>query len=348
MNGGSLVRYVELVDLRKFEQKEGPIPKVGPDEIRIKVQRVGVCGSDMHAFQGTHPFVHPPMVLGHEVAGLVDEIGTQVKNLAIGDLVTIEPNLVCGECYNCRIGRYNICEKLQVIGCVGYYGGQSEYLVVKADEVFKLPKDWDADKAVLVEPLAVGVHAIRQAKMLTGANIIIIGAGMIGQATLQAAFAAGANQILVSDPVDTRLELAKKSGASVIVNPKKEDIFQVAKEFFGSDGPDIVFDCVGNEITLDTAINLARKGSKIIMVGVPEGKIPVNMAFVQDRELEIIGTIMYTAVDYEATIQYLNDGRMKTDGLVTHHFSLDQVYNAFETALNPSQGSLKVLIDISE
>ena len=98
----------------------------------------------------------------------------------------------------------------------------------------------------------------------------------------------------------------------------------VAKQIFGSDGPDIVFDCVGNEVTLDTAINLARKGSKIIMVGVPEGKIPVNMAFVQDRELEIIGTIMYTAVDYEATIQYLTDGRMKTDGLVTHHFSLDQ------------------------
>ena len=163
-----------------------------------------------------------------------------------------------------------------------------------------------------------------------------------------AAFVAGAKQILDSDPVDIRLELAKKSGATMVVNPKKEDIYQVVKKYFGSDCPDIVFDCVGNEITLDTAINLARKGSKIIMVGVPEGKIPVNMAYVQDRELEIIGTIMYTAVDYEATIQYLNDGRMKTDGLVTHHFSLDQVYDAFETALNPSRGSLKVLIDVSE
>jgi L-iditol 2-dehydrogenase len=101
-------------------------------------------------------------------------------------------------------------------------------------------------------------------------------------------------------------------------------------------------------VTLDTAINLARKGSKIIMVGVPEGKIPVNMAFVQDRELEIIGTIMYTAVDYKATIQYLIDGRMKTDDLITHHFSLDQVYDAFETALDPSRGSLKVLIDVSD
>ena len=342
------MKYVELVDIQKFEQKEGTVPQVGTDEIRIKVQRVGVCGSDMHAFQGTHPFVHPPMVLGHEVAGVIDEVGGNVKGLTKGDLVTIEPNLVCGECYNCQTGRYNICEKLQVIGCVGYYGGQAEYLVVKAEEVFKLPKDWNADKAVLVEPLAVGVHAIRQAKMLTGENIIIIGAGMIGQATLQAAFVAGAHKILVSDLVDTRLELAKKSGATAVVNPKKKDIFQVAKEIFGSNGADMVFDCVGNEITLDTAINVARKGSKIIMVGVPEGKILVNMAYVQDRELEIIGTIMYTAVDYEATIQYMNDGRMKIDGLITHHFSLDQVYEAFETALNPSRGSLKVLIDVSD
>jgi L-iditol 2-dehydrogenase len=342
------MRYVELVGIRKFEQKEGPIPQVGPDEVRIRVQRVGVCGSDMHAFEGTHPFVHPPIVLGHEVAGVIDEVGRNVKNISKGDLVTIEPNLVCGECYNCQTGRYNICEKLQVIGCVGYNGGQTEFLVVKAEEVFKLPKDWSADKAVLVEPLAVGVHAIRQARMLTGCGVIVIGAGMIGQATLQAAHAAGATLILVSDPVEGRLQLAVKSGATVAINPTKEDIFKRSREVFGFKGPDMVFDCVGNEKTLDTAINLARKGSKVIMVGVPAGKIPVNMAFVQDRELEIIGTIMYTAVDYNATIQYMSDGRMKTEELVTHHYTLDQVYEAFETALNPSKGSLKVLIDVSE
>ncbi|MEI6158140.1 MAG: alcohol dehydrogenase catalytic domain-containing protein, partial [Atribacterota bacterium] len=199
------MKYMELTAVKRFELKEGPVPSVGSDEVRIRVLRVGVCGSDMHAYEGTHPFVHPPMVLGHEVAGVLDVVGSGVRGLAKGDLVTIEPNLVCGECYNCRTGRYNICEKLRVIGCVGYNGGQAEYLVVPAEKVFKLPVNWTLDKAVLVEPMAVGVHAVRQAHFYPGMGVVIIGAGMIGQATLQAALATGAGTVMVSDPVENRL-----------------------------------------------------------------------------------------------------------------------------------------------
>lgn len=341
------MKQIQLTDVRKFEVQEVPIPEPGPNEVLIKVEAVGICGSDMHSYTGHHPFVHPPIVLGHEYSGIVEAVGENVHRFQKGQRVTSEIAVTCGQCYNCKRGRYQLCERGKYLGNVGIDGAMAEFLVIDAERVHAVPDNMTPEQVSMVEPLAVSFHAVRLSNFKVGDTAMVIGAGVIGNLTAQVLKMAGVRTLVVTDVVDARLELIKKQGADVVLNPIKTDPAEWVRENMGPEKMDLIFDCVGNEATLDQAINTARKGTEIILVGVPPVRVPVNMAFVQDRELIVVGSLQYVAEDYVRAIHAISHGRVDVDSLITDVFSINDYEQAYAAALDKdrmTRGGMKVLM----
>ncbi len=319
-----------LVAPEQFEirEVEKPSPKKG--EALLKVKAVGICGSDIHAYHGKHPFMSCPIVLGHEAAGEVVELGEGVTNVAIGDRVLMRPQDICGECPMCKSGRYNICKSLKVIGCQET-GASSDYFAVDAELLYKLPDNVAYDVGTVVEPLAVGVHAVKRPNGgVKGKNVVVIGAGTIGNVVAQSAKGLGANKVMITDVSDFKLDMAKKCGIDIAVNVAKEDIFKVIEENYGVDGVDVVFECSANDGALNQALEYARKGTTIVIVGVFGNKATVNLANVQDREYDVIGTLMYLHEDYVDALRLVGEGTVDLETLITHRFPLEKVADAYQ------------------
>jgi L-iditol 2-dehydrogenase len=338
------MKQVELHAPEDIRLQEAPVPSPGPDEVLIKIACVGICGSDLHAYHNRHPFIELPVVPGHEFCGTVAEVGPNVTEFAPGQRVTVEPSLVCGKCYNCLHGRYNICEQLKVIGCQSA-GAMAEYLAVPATKVLALPDDVSFDQAALAEPLAVGVHAVRVGGVQAGTKVLVLGAGTIGLMTLQAANAMGATPVMVTDTRRERLDLAMQLGADEIIDPTRTNLEQRSEELFGHPGPDVIIECVGSAATIKDAIAVARKGTRIVVAGVFEEEVPVPLGLVQDRELEIVGTLMYAGDDFQTAIDLLAQGQARATPLITHRFPLDRAAEAFKAA-DSRDKVLKVLIEV--
>jgi len=338
----------KLVAPEKILFEKTKIPLLGEKEVLIKVKICGVCGSDVHSYKGKHPFVHPPIVLGHEFSGVIHQIGTRVNSFSPGDRVIVEPNIVCGKCYNCLHGRYNICTNLKVVGCVGYDGAFAEYVAVSEKKVLRLPGNISFEKAALVEPVAVAVHAVRKAKQKINDVVVILGAGTIGLLVMQVAKLAGAGKVIVTDVLDYRLKKAGELGADRLVNPASQDLIKIIQEKYGRNEVDLIYDCVGIEETISQAIQIARKGIRIMVIGVPEERIEVDLSLIQDRELEIVGSLMYVREDFKAAIDFIQKERLKVKPLVTHHFKLKDVDKAFHLITEEKKEVLKVLIDVSD
>ena len=220
-----------------FSEIEKPVIK--PNEILMKVKNIGICGSDIHAYYGKHPFMSFPIRLGHEMSGEVVEVGSEVKGIEVGELVTAMPQTFCHECEPCKNGRYNICDTLEVIGCQTP-GAACEYFNVDAALIKKIPEGMSAELAATIEPAAVGVHAVRRAGSVKGMNVVVMGAGTIGNVTAQAAMAEGAKSVLITDFSDYRLELAKNCGIPHAANTGKVTMQDAIKEAFGGEGADIL------------------------------------------------------------------------------------------------------------
>jgi len=325
--------------------EEVDIPTPGPGEVCIEIAYCGICGSDTHAFKGEHPFIPLPATPGHEFSGKVLSIGEGVEKFKIGDRVVCEPNLVCGKCYNCRIGRYNICENLRVMGCQGE-GAMAQYFITPADKTVHIPDTLPLRDAVLVEPLAVAVHAVRKARDLFNKNVVIIGAGTIGLMVLTCVKKAGARNITVSDLTEQRLALAKKIGAGWTIHAGTTDFVKTVLAEQPYEGIDVVFECVGVEKSIRDAMAVVRKGGRIIVCGVFGSEITVKMADVQDRELELIGTIMYTRRDITDAIHMIDVGAVNSDLFITKEYTLDQPQQAFEAALD-AKNNVKVIFTVN-
>jgi len=335
----------KLVEAEKMKVEKVMVPSIGSDEVLIRTKACGICGSDIHAYRGKHPFVHPPIVLGHEFSGVICRIGSNVKNIQKADKVVAQPNVECGECYNCLHGRPNICLNLKVIGCVGHNGAFADYVSVPEDKVIKLPKRISYDEAALIEPAAVAVHAVKKTEQKIGDRTVILGAGVIGLLVLQVAKVNGAKEVIMSDLLDYRLKKARDLGADWTINSEKEDLVSLIQENYGKEGIDLVYDCVGTEETVSQAIQIARKGTKILIVGVPSKNIGVNLADVQDRELELLGSLMYVREDFITAIELIHRGKIKVAPLITHRLKLTEIGKAFQKILNIEEKVLKVLIN---
>ncbi|WP_181899161.1 zinc-dependent alcohol dehydrogenase [Lachnotalea glycerini] len=327
----------------EFSEIEKPIMKA--NEILMKVKKIGICGSDIHAYYGEHPFMSFPIRLGHEMAGEVIEVGSEVKDIEIGDLVTVMPQEFCHECEPCKDGRYNICNTLEVIGCQTP-GAACEYFNVDSALIKKIPKGMTDEIAATVEPAAVGVHAVRRSGSVKNMNVVVMGAGTIGNVTAQAAIAEGAKSVLITDLSDYRLEVAKSCGITHVANTGKVSMKDAIEQAFGEEGADIFFECVGVGETVNQAIEFSKKGHDIVIVGVFGSTPSINLAWVQDREFRIIGSLMYVDKDFQDTIDYMAAGKINMKPLISKTFKFDDYAKAFQYIEQNKDTSLKILIEM--
>ncbi len=328
-----------------IEFREIPVPVVGRGEILVKIKRIGVCGSDIHVYHGKHPFTKYPVTQGHEVSGEIAAIGEGVNGYHVGQKVTIEPQVVCGKCHPCRHGKYNLCEDLKVMG-FQTTGTASEYFAVDASKVTPLPDTMTYNQGAMIEPLAVTVHAVRRFPEIEGANVAIIGCGPIGILLMQSCKALGASKVMVTDISDGRLSLAKECGADAVFNTKNKDFGDAMIETFGPDKADVIYDCAGNDITMGQAIKYARKGSVIILVAVYAGMANVDLAVLNDHELDLNTTMMYRHEDYVEAIKLVNERKIKLEPLMTKHFAFKDYIEAYKYIDANRETTMKVIIDV--
>jgi L-iditol 2-dehydrogenase len=317
-----------------FREVEKPV--VSDNEVLIKLRRIGICGSDIKAYYGKHPYVKFPLIQGHEFSGVVAGKGKAVKRLAINDRVTVRPQIVCGKCYLCERGDYNICNELKVIGFQAD-GAAQDFFKVDKNLVVRLPEGMTYEEGAMVEPVAVAVHALSKAGRIRGRKVLVLGAGMIGNLTAQAAKAMGARSVMITDLADYRLKIARECGVDHAVNVSKPELSAYLEKYFGGSKADVIFECVGEGKTINQAITLARKGSDIIVVGVFHDKPKVDVGLVQDRELRLIGSLMYKAEDYAGAIKLIRFKKISLKPLMSRTFSFKdfpKAYKYIETSRN--------------
>ncbi|MHA2035736.1 MAG: zinc-dependent alcohol dehydrogenase [Promethearchaeota archaeon] len=330
---------IEFIDI--------PSPELKENEVLIKIMRIGVCGSDIHVYYGKHPYTSYPVTQGHEVSGKIEKIGKKVEGLKPGDKVTIQPQVVCGQCYPCTHDKYHICDELKVMG-FQTTGTASEFFAVDFEKVIKLPDEMTYEEGAMIEPCAVAVHAVLKGGDITDFNILVLGAGPIGNLVAQSAKALGAKAVMITDISEFRLEVAKKVRIDYVINPTKVKLSEEIIKAFGLDKADLIIECVGANETIDDAIENARKGTDIIVVGVFGDKPTIDLGFVQDRELRLIGNLMYQRNDYIKAIELVGSKKMVLEPLITTHFSFEDYDKAYKFIEAKKDKVMKVFIDVNQ
>ena len=331
----------------KIEFREVPVPEIGAGQVLVKIMEIGVCGSDIHVYHGEHPFTSYPVTQGHEVSGVIEKLGDGVEGLKVGQKVTIQPQVVCGECWPCRNGKYNLCESLKVMGFQPP-AVASEFFAVDAEKITPLPEEMSLEEGAMIEPLAVAVHAVRRAGDVTGKDICVLGAGPIGILVAQAAKGLGAGRVMVTDVSGLRLEKAKECGADMVVNTRERDFGEAFVEFFGPDKADVIYDCAGNDVTMGQAIKYARKGSTIILVAVFAKMASVDLAVLNDHELDLNTSMMYRSEDYEKAIELVQEGKVRLMPLLSKRFPFREYLEAYKYIDENRESTMKVLIDVQK
>lgn len=329
----------------KIEFREVARPEPGSDAVLMQTRHIGVCGSDIHVYHGKHPYTSYPVVQGHEVAGIVAEVGSNVKEIAVGDPVTLMPQVTCGVCYPCRHGMYHICESLKVMG-FQTGGAAQEFFVVPAANVIRLPDTLPLDHGAMIEPVSVAVHAVSKSPSVEDRQVLVLGAGTIGNLTAQVAKASGAKAVMITDISEYKLQKARACGIDFTVNTASEDLNEAILRHFGPDRADLIFECVGSQTTASQAINMARKGSTIVIVGVFGKKPEVDLGLVQDRELCLVGSLMYQKPDYERAVSLAEEGKIHLPELVTHRFRFADYLDAYHEVERSRGQYMKIMIDV--
>ena len=329
----------------KIEFRDIPRPQVKAGEVLIEIKRIGVCGSDIHVYHGLHPYTGYPIVQGHEVSGTVAEVGAGVQGLVPGDPVVFMPQVTCGECYPCRHGMYHICDHLKVMG-FQTDGAAQEFFPVAAEMVLKLPASINLDQAAMIEPISVAVHALSRAGSVEGLKVVVLGAGTIGNLVAQVARASGAQAVMITDVSPYKLDKARQCGMDLVIDTSQIDLGKAIADHFGPDKADLILECVGVQDTITQAVNYARKGSTIVVVGVFGKKPLVDLGLVQDRELSLVGTLMYQKRDYERAIELVAAGKLCLDPMITHRFAFRDYLRAYEVIEELKGNSMKVMIEL--
>lgn len=331
-----------------FEEREIPVPKA--DEVLVKLEYVGICGSDLHYYEtgaiGDY-VVEPPFVLGHEPGGVVVEVGKDVHHLKPGDRVALEPGKTCGHCEFCREGKYNLCPDVVFFATPPVDGVFQEYVAHEADLCFKLPDNVSTLEGALIEPLAVGFHAAIQGDAHLGQKAVVMGAGCIGLVSMMALKARGVSEVYMVDIMEKRLEKAMELGASGVINASCEDVEQRVKQLTGGNGMDLVIETAGTETTTRQAIRIAKKGASIVLVGYSKsGEMTLPMSLALDKELTFKTVFRYRHI-YPMAIEAVASGKVNLKGIVTDIFSLDEVQKAMDYSVHNKADIVKAVIRIS-
>lgn len=349
MEGKMKTAVMEGIGKMGFEERSIPTPKA--DEVLVKLDYVGICGSDLHYYEtgaiGDY-VVKPPFVLGHEPGGVVVEVGENVRHLKAGDRVALEPGKTCGHCEFCKEGKYNLCPDVVFFATPPVDGVFQEYVAHEANLCFKLPDNVSTLEGALIEPLAVGFHAAIQGDAHLGQKAVVMGAGCIGLVTMMALKARGVSQVYVVDIMEKRLEKALELGADGVINGAQEDVEKRALELTDGKGMDLVVETAGTEITTRQAIRIAKKGSNIVLVGYSKtGEMTLPMSLVLDKELTFKTVFRYRHI-YPLAIDAVASGKVNLKGIVTDIFPLEEAQKAMDYSVNNKADIVKAVIKISE
>ena len=347
MKGKMKVAVMLGIGKMGFEERDIPLPK--DDEVLVKLEYVGICGSDLHYYEsgaiGDY-VVKPPFVLGHEPGGTVVEVGKNVTHLKVGDRVALEPGKTCGHCEFCKTGRYNLCPDVVFFATPPVDGVFQEYVAHEAGLCFKLPDNVSTMEGALIEPLAVGFHAARQGGAQAGQVAVVTGAGCIGLVSMMALKAMGVSKVYSVDVMDKRLDKALELGADGVINGSREDAVKKVMELTGGMGCDLVIETAGTEITTRQAVQMTKKGATIVLVGYSktgEIKMPISLAL--DKELTFKTVFRYRHI-YPMAIDAVASGRVYLKAIVTNEFALDDIQEAMDESVNNKADIVKAVVKI--
>ena len=336
-----------LSEYNHMEIAELPVPSAGPGDVLLRVEACGICGSDVHGYDGSSGRRIPPIVMGHEAAGTVAAMGDGVRGYAVGDRVTFDSTVYCGECAYCRRGEINLCNNRQVIGvsCGDYrrHGAFAEFVAVPQRILYPLPETISFAEAAMLEAVSVALHAVRVSGAKGGETALVIGAGMIGLLTLQAARAAGCARVFIADVDATRLELARQVGADEALLCSGAELAGEVLRLTGGQGVDLAYEAVGRNETVAAAIDSTRKGGTVTLIGniAPEVTLPLQK--VVTRQLRLQGSCA-SAGEYPQAIELIANGKMQVKPLITAVASLEEGPRWFERLHAREPNLMKVIL----
>jgi L-iditol 2-dehydrogenase len=335
-----------LTDIEKIEFAEVEIPKIKADEVLVKMEAVGVCGSDVHYYSHGRIgdfVVKFPFILGHECAGTIVETGSDVKGLKVGDRVALEPGIPCGSCEFCLSGKYNLCPDVKFYATPPYDGCLMNYISHPAQFAFKLPDNVSSIEGALVEPLAIGINAALTGGVKLGDTVVIFGAGCIGLVSLLASKAYGATKVIVVDIIEKRLAVAKEMGA-ITLNAKECDVIEEIKKLTGGKGAQVVIDCAGTNTTITQTVHVAKSGGTIVWVGLACDSVNgLNIGPISTKELTIKSIFRYKNL-YPTTIEAIKDGKIDISKIVSDKYKFEDTPRAFAETLKNAQNIVKSVI----
>lgn len=333
--------------------KDVPEPNPGKGEVKIKIHWCGICGTDLHEYVAGPIFLpvepHPltgqkvPLIMGHEFSGEVAEVGKSVEGIRVGDIVVPWPGLTCDKCYWCKRGKPGLCQMLAAKGLMAD-GAFTEYVIVPSHTINKVPSGVPSDEAALTEPLAVGLHGLRKSGIKPGDNVVVVGAGTIGLSTIQAAKISGAEKVFVIEILNARKELAMELGADMVIDPTEVNVHEEVYKATNGIGADIAFECVGIQGTLNTTIDVIRRGGKAVILGVFEKPVEIGMTLAVSFEKQIIGSFGHD-FEFPTVLSYLKDGRMQAKPLITDKIKLDEIVEqGFKELIHNKEKHIKILV----
>jgi L-iditol 2-dehydrogenase len=309
-----------LSEYKQLEITDLPTPQAGHDEVLIRIATCGICGSDVHGYDGSSGRRIPPIVMGHEAAGTIEAVGSGVTAFQPGDRVTFDSTLYCGKCAFCLRGEVNLCDQREVLGvsCDAYRraGAFAEYVAVPERIVYHLPTGMDFSEAAMLEAAAVALHAVNVSPPLAGQTVLVVGAGMIGLLTLQAARAAGSARVLIADVDTTRLKLARQVGASEVLHFSGAALAAEVLRITGGTGVDVVFEAVGRNETVAASIDSVRKGGTVTLIGNISPEVTLPLQKVVTRQIRLQGTAA-SAGEYPQAIEMIGAGKIQVKPLIT-------------------------------
>jgi len=324
------------------------IPEPGPlkdNEVLLRIKRIGVCGSDIHVFHGKHPATPYPVVQGHEYSAIVEATGKRVTKVKPGNRATARPQLVCGECGPCKRGQYNACQELKVQGFQAP-GVAQDLFVIPEERIVAFPDSISLEQGAMIEPAAVGAHSTNRVTGLKGKNVVVSGAGTIGNLVAQFAKARGAAKVLITDISDYRLDIARQCSIEGTLNVKNTPFEEGIRSFFGSEGFQVGFEAAGVQSSLDVLMQFVEKGGDVVILGVYSQNPVVNMFYLGEHELNVFGSMMYRHEDYEAAVEMIASGKIITAPLLTTSFPFNKYLDAYKFIEQQGDKSMKVMIEL--
>jgi len=316
----------------------------GKGEVLVKVKAVGICGSDVHGFLGITGRRIPPMVMGHEFSGIIEEVGEGVKDAKVGDRVAPYPVFFCGECELCKQGRSHMCLNKKSLGVLECNGAMAEYVVVPEKFLFKLADNVSYNVGSMMEPLAVAYRGVNTAGDLSGKNVLIVGAGTIGLLVLAVVKMRNPAKVFISDLSDNRLSVAKKMGADFVINPSKQDLNEIIKNQTNGAGVDVALEAVGATPTVQQAMAALKIGGTAVWIGNSAKMITINMQEIVTRELKVFGTFIYTIKEFGEVVNLLNEGKLNVEPLISLTAPMEKGVELFKQLAKDPGPMIKVIL----